>query len=126
MVLFLSFAVVAATLSAIGVYSVLAYLVGQRTKEIGLRLAIGASPSGVVWLFVREGMVLTAVGLSAGLAGALAADRWIRSLLFGVTPAEPTTFAAVACALTVAAVLATYVPARRAANVDPTDALRTD
>ena len=126
MVVFLSFAVVAAALSAIGVYSVLAYLVSQRTKEIGLRLAIGASPSGVVWLFVREGMVLTAVGLTAGLAGALAADRWIRSLLFGVTPADPTTFAGVACALTVAAVLATYVPARRAASVDPTDALRTD
>jgi putative ABC transport system permease protein len=126
MVLFLSFAIVAAALSTIGVYSVLAQVVSQRTKEIGLRLAIGASPSDVVWLFVREGMVLTAVGLTAGLAGALAADRWIRSLLFGVTPADPTTFAGAACALTVAAVLATYVPARRAAGVDPTDALRTD
>jgi putative ABC transport system permease protein len=126
MVVFLLFAVIAATLSAIGVYSVLAYLVSQRTKEIGLRLAIGASPSGVVWLFVREGMVLTAVGLTAGLAGAVAADQWIRSLLFGVTPADPTTFAAVGCALTVTAVLATYVPARRAASVDPTDALRAD
>ena len=126
MLVFLLFAVVAAALSAIGVYSVLAYLVGQRTKEIGLRLAIGASPSGVVWLFVREGMVLTAFGLTAGLAGAVAADRWIRSLLFGVTPADPMTFAAVGCALTLTAVLATYVPARRAARVDPTDALRTD
>ena len=126
MVVFLSFAVVAATLSAIGVYSVLAYLVSQRTKEIGVRLAIGASPSGVVWLFVREGIVLTAVGLTAGLVGALAAGQWIRALLFGVTPADPTTFAGVGCALTVAAVLATYVPARRAASVDPTDALRTD
>ena len=116
MALFLAFAVVAAALSAIGVYSVLAYLVGQRTKEIGLRLAVGASPSGVVWLFVREGIVLTAVGLTMGLAGALAADQWIRSLLFGVTPADPTTFAGVACALTVAAVLATYLPARRAAQ----------
>jgi putative ABC transport system permease protein len=125
MVVFLSFAVVAVALSAIGVYSVLAYLVSQRTKEIGLRLAIGASPSGVVWLFVREGMVLTAAGLTAGLAGAVAADQWIRSLLFGVTPADPATFVAVGCALTVTAVLATYVPARRAARVDPTDALRT-
>jgi ABC-type lipoprotein release transport system permease subunit len=107
-------------------HCVLAYLVSQRTKEIGLRLAIGASPSGVVWLFVREGMALTAVGLSAGLAGAVAAEQWIRSLLFGVTPADPTTFAAVGCALTATAVLATYVPARRAASVDPTDALRAD
>ena len=126
MVVFLSFAVVAAALAAIGVYSVLAYLVGQRTKEIGVRLAIGASPSGVIWLFVREGMVLTAVGLTAGLAGALAADQWMRTLLFGVTPADPATFAGVAGALIVTAMLATYVPARRAASVDPTDALRND
>lgn len=126
MVVFLLFGVIAATLSAIGVYSVLAYLVSQRTKEVGLRLAIGASPSSVVWLFVREGLVLTAFGLGAGLAGAVAADQWIRSLLFGVTTADPTTFAAVGCALTVTAVLATYLPARRAASVDPTDALRTD
>jgi hypothetical protein len=103
-----------------------AYLVSQRTKEIGLRLAIGASPSGVIWLVIREGMLLTTVGLAAGLAGSLAADRWIQSLLFGVTPADPATFAGVACALTVAALLATYIPARRAASVDPTDALRTD
>lgn len=126
MVVFLAFAVVAATLSAVGVYSVLAYLVGQRTKEIGVRLAIGASPPEVVWLFVREGLVLTAVGLAAGLAGALAVGEWIRALLFGVAPADPTTFVAVGCALTVAAVFATFVPARRAASVDPTDALRTD
>ncbi|HEY7058829.1 MAG TPA: ABC transporter permease [Vicinamibacterales bacterium] len=126
MVVFLAFAGVAAALSAIGVYGVLSYLVGQRTKEIGVRLAIGASPSSVVWLFVREGVVLTTVGLAAGLIGALIAGRWIRSLLFDVTPADPATFAGVACALTVAAVLATYVPARRAASVDPTEALRTD
>jgi ABC-type lipoprotein release transport system permease subunit len=80
----------------------------------------------VVWLFVREGLVLTAIGLTVGLAGAMVADQWIRSLLFGVTPTDPATFAAVGCALTVTAVLATYVPARRAASVDPTDALRTD
>jgi putative ABC transport system permease protein len=126
MLLFLSFAVVAAALAAIGVYSVLAYLVGQRTKEIGLRLAVGASPSSVVWLFVREGLVLTAAGLTAGVAGALAAGTWIRSLLFGVAPADPATFAGVAAALTVAAALAVYVPARRAANADPTAALRSD
>jgi putative ABC transport system permease protein len=126
MIVFVAFAVVAATLSGIGVYGVLAYLVSQRTKEIGVRLAIGASSSGVVWLFVREGMALTAVGLTAGLAGAVAAGEWIRSLLFGVTVADPTTFAGVACVLIVAAVLATYLPARRAASVDPTDALRTD
>jgi putative ABC transport system permease protein len=126
MIVFLSFAAVAATLAAIGVYSVLAFLVSQRTNEIGLRLAIGASPSGVVWLFVREGLLLTTVGLIAGLGGALATDRWIRSLLFGVTPVDPTTFFGVASALTATAVLASYVPARRAASIDPTDALRRD
>jgi putative ABC transport system permease protein len=126
MLLFVSFAVVAAALAAIGVYSVLAYLVGQRTKEIGLRLAIGATPSGVVWLFVREGMVLTAAGLAAGLAGALATTRAMQTLLFGVAPLDPVTFAGVAGGLTAAAVLAVYIPARRAAATDPTEALRAD
>jgi len=126
MAVFLAFAVVAATLAVVGVYGVLAHLVSLRTKEIGIRLAIGASPSDVVRLFVREGLVLTLVGLTAGLAGALAAGQWIRALLFGVTPADPTTFAAVGCGLTVAAVCASYVPARRTASVDPTSALRTD
>lgn len=126
MTLFLAFAVVAAALAAIGVYSVLAYLVSQRTKEIGLRMAIGAAPWGVVWLFVREGMVLTSVGLCTGLLGAIAVGRGMQTLLFGVGPADPATFGAVACALTAAAVLAIYVPARRAASADPTAALRTD
>jgi predicted permease len=126
MAVFLAFALVAATLALVGVYSVLTYVVGQRTKEIGLRLALGASPNGVVWLFVREGMVLTVVGLTAGLIGALLAGQWMRVLLFGVAPTDPITFAAVGGALTVAAALATYAPARRAATGDPTDALRSD
>jgi len=126
MLVLLTFAVIAVALSVIGVYGVLAYLVGQRRREIGLRLAVGASPAGVVWLFVREGVELTLVGLGAGLAGALAAGRWISALLFGVTPADPVTLAIVACALAGAAALATYVPARRAADVDPTDALRAE
>lgn len=126
LIVFLAFAVVAATLAAIGVYGVLACLVSQRTREIGVRLAIGASPARVVWLFVREGLTLTAVGLLVGLAGALAAGQWIRALLFDVTTSDPATFAAVGGVLTVAAVLATYVPARRAASVAPTDALSAD
>jgi ABC-type antimicrobial peptide transport system permease subunit len=125
MVVFLAFAVVAATLSVVGVYGVLAHLVSLRTKEIGIRLAIGASPSDVVRLVVREGLVLTVVGLTAGLAGALAAGQWIRALLFGVTPADPATFAFVGCGLTVAALCASHVPARRTARIDPTSALRT-
>jgi predicted permease len=126
LIVFLAFAVVAATLSAVGVYGVLAYLVSQRTKEIGVRLAIGAPPSSVVWMFVREGIVLTAAGLIAGLIGALAAGRWISSMLFEVTASDPLTFAAVACVVTIAAVLATYIPARRAASVDPTGALSAE
>jgi putative ABC transport system permease protein len=126
MLVLLAFAAIAVALSVIGVYGVLAYLVGQRRREIGLRLAIGASPSDVVWLFVREGAALTLVGMGAGLAGALAAGRWISALLFGVTPADPATLAIVVCALAGAAACATYVPARRAAAVDPSDALRAE
>jgi len=119
----LTFAAIAVVLSVIGVYGVLAYLVAQRRKEIGLRLAIGASPSDIVWLFVREGAGLTLVGLGVGLAGALAAGRLISGLLFAVTPADPATLASVACALAAAAACAAYVPARRAAAVDPNEAL---
>ena len=126
MLVILAFAAIAVALSVIGVYGVLAYLVAQRRREIGLRLAIGASPSDVVWLFVREGAALTLVGLSAGLAGALAAGRWISALLFGITPADPATLASVVCALAGAAACATYVPARRAAGVDPSDALKAE
>jgi putative ABC transport system permease protein len=126
MLVLLTFAGIAVALSVIGVYGVLAYLVGQRKREIGLRVAIGASRADVVWLFVREGATLTLLGLAIGLAAALAAGRWISALLFGVSPADPVTFAIVACALAGSAALATWVPARRAADVDPTAALKAE
>jgi putative ABC transport system permease protein len=126
MLVILTFAGIAVALAIIGVYGVLAYLVAQRRREIGVRLAIGASPSDVVWLFIREGAVLTVVGLSAGLAGALALGRLISSLLFAVAPADPATLAGVVCALAGAAACATYAPARRAATVDPNEALKTE
>jgi putative ABC transport system permease protein len=126
MLLLASFAAVAVLLAAIGVYGVLAYLVSQRTQEIGVRLAIGATPADVVRLFVREGAGLTLVGVAAGLAGALAATRALTTLLFGVTTTDPITFAAVAGALAIVALLASYLPARRAARVDPMAALRAD
>ena len=126
MLVLLAFAAIAVALAAIGVYGVLAYLVAQRRREIGVRLAIGASPSDVVWLFVREGAALTLIGLGAGLAGALAAGRWISALLFGVTSADPATLAIVVCALAGAAACATYLPVRRAAGVDPNEALRAE
>jgi putative ABC transport system permease protein len=126
MLLLAAFAAVAVLLAAIGVYGVLAYLVSQRTQEIGVRLAIGATPADVVRLFVREGAGLTLVGVAAGLAGALAATRALSTLLFGVTTTDPITFAAVAGALAIVALLASYLPARRAARVDPMAALRAD
>ncbi len=125
MVQLLAFAAIAVALSVVGVYGVLAYLVGQRKREIGLRFAIGVSPSEVMWLFVREGAALTLAGLVVGLAGALAAGRWISSFLFSVTPAD-LTLAIVIGALASAAACATYVPARRAARVEPSDALRAE
>lgn len=123
---FLLFGVIALVLSAIGVYGVLASLVGQRTREIGVRLAIGASPADVVWLFVREGAILLVIGLSIGVGGALVAGRWIAALLFGVRPADPATFLVAVVILTLTAAGATFLPVRRAARVDPTDALRAN
>jgi predicted permease len=123
---FLLFGAIAVVMSAVGVYGVLASLVGQRTREIGLRLAVGASPADVAWLFLREGVVLIVVGVGTGLAGALAAGKWIAALLFEVTSADPATFAVAAGTLALTAVCATFIPARRAASVDPTDALRAD
>ena len=126
LLVFLLFGAIAVALSAVGVYGVLAYLVGQRIREVGLRLAIGASPSDVVWLFVREGGVLILVGVTGGLAGALAGGRWIAALLFGVTPTDPATLAAAVVTLALTAACATYLPARRAASIDPAEALRAD
>jgi putative ABC transport system permease protein len=126
MLLLASFATVAVLLAAIGVYGVLAYAVSQRTQEIGVRLAIGAAPGDVVRLFLREGVALAVVGLLVGLGGAVAGARALTVLLFGVTTTDPLTFGSVAGTLAIVALLASYVPARRAARVDPMDALRID
>lgn len=126
MLVLLSFAAIAVALAVVGVYGVLAYMVSQRRREIGLRLAIGASPSDVVSMFVRDGAELILAGLAVGLAGALAMGRAISSLLFGVAPTDPATLAIVIGVLATAAVCATYLPARRAARVDPSEALRAE
>jgi putative ABC transport system permease protein len=126
MLLLATFAGLAVVLAAIGVYGVLAYLVGQRTQEIGVRLAIGAAPRDVVRLFVREGAALAGVGLGIGLVAALGAARVLSAMLFGITARDPLTFASVAVALAAAASIACYVPARRAARVDPMEALRAE
>jgi putative ABC transport system permease protein len=119
-----AFAGVAVFLSAIGLYGVLAYSVARRTKEIGTRLALGASRSDVLAMIVRDGFLLGCFGTVVGAGGALAATRVLRSFLFGVTPQDPLTFAVAAFVILVIAVLACWLPARKAAKVDPMVALR--
>jgi putative ABC transport system permease protein len=118
------FAAIALGLAAIGIYGVIAYGVAQRTSEIGIRLALGASRGEILGLIVGQGLGLTAVGVAIGLGAAFVATRLMEALLFGVGSTDPLTFGVAAAALGSAALLASYVPARRATRVDPMDALR--
>jgi ABC-type antimicrobial peptide transport system permease subunit len=120
------FAAVATLLAAIGTYGVMAYSVNQRTREIGIRRALGAGRREIVALVGRRALAFVAVGLVAGLAGALALTRLIASQLWGVTPTDPVTFAGVSVLLVAVALVACVIPARRALSVDPTLALRND
>jgi predicted permease len=119
-----SFAAIAFLTAMIGVYGVLAFAVAQRTQEIGIRMALGAGPRGVLGLIAREGAMLVAGGTVVGLAGAMALTRYWSTLLYGVRPYDAATYVVVLAALGVAAALATWAPARRAASVDPVQALR--
>jgi putative ABC transport system permease protein len=119
-----AFASIALLLTAAGIFGVLSYLVTQRTREIGLRMALGAQPEEVLWVIVGHGLRLVLLGLCIGVAAALVVTRWMSSVLFDVKPTDPLTFAAVAVLLTVVAFLASYIPARRAMRVDPMVALR--
>jgi putative ABC transport system permease protein len=111
-------------LGIVGIYGVLAYAVAQRQREVGIRLALGAQPLSVKRMFVYRGMRLSGVGIALGAAAAAGLTRSMASLLFGVTPVDAATFAAAAGVLVVAALAASYIPARRAAAVDPVETLR--
>jgi predicted permease len=122
--LFAAFAVLALVLGVIGIYGVIAFFVGQRTREIGIRLALGAQRSDVLRLVLKEGLSLTVLGIATGLAAAFGVTRFLTSLLYGVSPTDPIDFATVAALFTVVALAACYIPARRAMRIDPITALR--
>jgi putative ABC transport system permease protein len=124
--LFGVFALIALILAAVGLYAVMAYSVTQRTQEIGVRMALGAAGSQVSWLILRRGIVQLVIGLSIGLAGAWFASRALRPLLFQVAPNDPTTLAGISLLLTIVALAACLIPARRATRLDPLVALRRD
>jgi ABC-type antimicrobial peptide transport system permease subunit len=113
-------------LGVVGIYGVISYSVSQRTREIGIRLALGSPVAEVTGMFVRHGLVLSGIGAACGLAAAFALTRLMKSLLFDVSPADPLTYIAVSAGLIVAAMLASFLPARKAAAVDPAEALRAE
>lgn len=120
------FALVAVLVAGVGLYGVIAHDVAERTRETGLRMALGAERGAVLRLFVRQGLVTAAIGAAAGLAAAVALSRWMQALLFDVTATDPLTYAAVVALLLGVSGVACYVPARRATRIDPLLALRTD
>jgi ABC-type antimicrobial peptide transport system permease subunit len=120
------FGILALTLASVGLYGVMSYFVARRTSEIGIRMALGASRSGVVAMVLRGALWQIAVGLAVGVPAALFAGHLMVSLLFGVGAYDPTTFVAAAGVLAVCATIAGFIPARRASSIDPMKALRTD
>jgi ABC-type antimicrobial peptide transport system permease subunit len=113
-------------LGIVGIYGVIAYSVSQRTREIGIRMALGAQRQTLIAMFVRHGLLLASIGIACGLVASFAVMRLMSSLLFNVSPLDPVTYAAVTIGVVVTAYLACYLPSRRAATIDPVDALRAE
>jgi putative ABC transport system permease protein len=126
MMLLSVFAGLALLLAIIGIYGVIAFSVTQRTHEIGVRMALGAKRRDVVRLVLNQGMVLAGLGIAFGVAGSLALSRFLEGYLYRIKPTDPLTLTAACAILAIAAVLASYLPARRAASIDPTRALRSE
>jgi ABC-type antimicrobial peptide transport system permease subunit len=126
MILLVAFAALAVALACIGIYGVMAYLVSQRTQELGIRMALGAPRSNVLGLVFTRGAKLTLWGIAAGLVAGLALARLMDSMLYGVSSTDPLTLGAVALLLMLVAMAACYLPAMRAASIDPMRALRTE
>ena len=114
----------ALALGIVGIYGVIAYVVSQRAREIGIRVALGAQAADVKRMFVRQGLVLATIGAAAGLVAAVGLTRWIASLLYGIGPLDPPTYGIGFALILAAAMLASYLPARRAANIDPVETLK--
>ena len=126
MILLGTFAALALLLAAVGLYGVLTYNVGQRTREIGVRIALGAPPSSVVTLILRQGLKLAALGLSIGLFASLGLTQFLSRLLYETSPFDPLSFGAVVVVLVAIGAIACWLPSRRAARVDPMTALRAE
>jgi putative ABC transport system permease protein len=118
------FAIVALVLASVGIYGVIAYSVAQRTKELGLRMALGAQRGDVFRMVLGRGMLIALAGIGIGLVGAFVLTRFLSGLLFGITPTDPVTFVLVSLSFSVVAFLAIYLPARRATKINPMEALR--